>query len=37
MSWNDPFDRCLVIDTGALIPDDAYLDDDCDDDDDDEG
>lgn len=33
MSWNDPFDRCLVIDTGALLPEDY---DDFDDDDDDD-
>jgi len=36
MSWNDPFDRLLVIDTGALLPDDCDDDCDCDDDDDDE-
>lgn len=35
MSYSNPFDRLLVIDTGALLPDD-YDDCDCDDDDDDE-
>lgn len=24
MSYDNPFDRCLVIDAGALIPDEAY-------------
>jgi len=36
MSYSNPFDRCLVIDTGALLPDCDCDDCDCDDDDDDE-
>ena len=36
MSYSNPFDRCLVIDTGALLPADCDDDCDCEDDDDDE-
>ena len=36
MSYSNPFDRCLVIDAGALLPDDCDDDCDCEDDDDDE-